>query len=117
MYLAAAVTLAPVRPEAVDEWHSFIAELKGSRRIDWAQSQRRRGITRQVISFAPGPPPLAVIYTETVDAERAAELLTESADPFDEWLRSRLAELHDGRMNAEIVFDSAPKPGPWRGWR
>ena len=115
--MAAAVTIAPIRPGRVEEWRGFVAELQGSRRIEWVQSQRRRGITRQVISLSHGDVIAAVIYTESADPGEARRLLAESGDPFDEWFRSRLADLHDDPFEAEVVFDSAPRPGPWRGWR
>lgn len=115
--MAAAVTIAPIRSGLVDEWRAFVAELQGPRRIDWVQSQRRRGITRQVISIASGDPVLAVIYTESDDPDRARERLAGSDDPFDAWLRARLEDLYDAPFEAEVVFDSAPRPGPWRGWR
>jgi len=116
-FVAATITIAPIATDKVAEWRAFIAELRGSRRIEWAQSQRRRGINRQVITLADAEPPLAVVYTETGDVEEAALRLAESNDSFDVWYRRRVEELYDESYNTEVVFDSAPRPGPWRGWR
>lgn len=115
--MAATVTIAPIREGNLDAWHDFVAELKGGRRIEWAQSQRRRGVTRQVITLALGDSALAVVYSEAGDVEAAAVLLAASDDPFDTWYRSRIEELHETPIQAEVVFDSAPRPGPWRGRR
>ncbi len=115
--MAANVTIAPIGNGKVDEWRAFVSDLAGARRIEWAQSQRRRGITRQVITLAEGDPALAVVYTEAGDVEAAADRLVESNDPFDAWYREQMVELHDEPMDTEVVFDSAPRPGPWRGWR
>ena len=113
--VAATVTIAPIKKP--DEWRAFVAELQTSRRIEWAQSQRRRGITRQVITIAEGEPALAVVYTEAGDIEAATAGLEASTDPFDVWFRERVDDLHDESFETEVVFDSAPRPGPWRGWR
>lgn len=115
--MAATVTIAPIAIGKVDAWRAFVAELQGPRRIEWAQSQRRRGITRQVITLASGDPALAVVYTETGDVEASADRLAESEDPFDTWYRDRVRDLHVEPYDTEVVFDSAPRPGPWRGWR
>lgn len=115
--MAAQISLTPIRSGRTDDWRDFIAELRGSRRIEWAQSQRRRGITREVISLASGDEDLAIVYSESADHDKASERLAGSDDPFDEWYRSRLDDLLDEPLDAEVVFDSAPKPGPWRGLR
>jgi hypothetical protein len=57
------------------------------------------------------------LYTEAADVEQAKTLLADSDDPFDSWYRQQLASLHQEPYDTEVVFDSAPKPGPWRGWR
>lgn len=111
------VTVNPIDADRTDEWRGFVAALAGPRRIEWAQSQRRRGITREVISLAPGDPDSAVVYVETNDPVRSAEVLSASDHPFDEWYRSRLDELLGPASDVEVVFDSAPRPGPWRGVR
>jgi len=116
--VAATITVAPIVEGKMPEWRSFQAELSGARRIEWAQSQRRRGITRQVISLSmDGDRTLAVVYSETSDPGRAAQTLEASDDAFDVWFKEMLGELHEGPLESETVFDSAPKPGPWRGWR
>ena len=115
--MAAIVTIAPIAIGKIDEWRAFVSELQGARRIEWAQSQRRRGITHQVISLAKGDPALAVVYSETRDVDEAVLRLADSDDLFDIWYRERVAEVHDEPLETEVVFDSAPRSGPWRGWR
>ena len=115
--VAATISIAPITPGREPEWDEFIAELKGPRRIDWAQSQRRRGITRQVVSKTVADMAYALVYTEVADSDEAARLLEESSDGFDEWLRDRVADLHGDWIPTEVAFDSAPKPGPWGGLR
>jgi hypothetical protein len=70
-----------------------------------------------VISIAGTDQLLAVVYTEATDPSEAVDLLAASDAEFDTWYRARLAELLADPMPSETVFDSSPKPGPWRGWR
>lgn len=111
------MSIAPIKAGMVGEWREFVAELRGPRRIEWAQSQRRRGITRQVVSLTEGEPALSVVYTESRDATTATTGLNGSTTPFDVWYRDQIERLHETALPAEVVFDSAPRPGPWRGWR
>ena len=104
--MAATVTIAPISAGETEDWRTFVAEVGGVRRIEWAQSQRRREITRQVVTVAEGEPALA-IDTATVQS-------TESDDLFDDWYRERMAERYDEFLQTEVVFDSAPRPGPWQ---
>lgn len=115
--MASLITLFPISPGMTAEWRAFVSELHGPRRAEWAQSQRNRGIRREVISFASGRQDFAVVYSESADHDLAARRLRESSDPFDQWYRERVAALLDTPLHTEMVFDSAPKPGPWRGMR
>lgn len=115
--MPATVTIAPIAPGKLDAWRAFLVDLQGARRTEWAQSQRRRGITKQVISIGSLQPPVAVVYTEVGDVAHAEDRLASSADPFDIWFREQVAELHGDPYETEVVFDSAPRRGPWRGWR
>jgi hypothetical protein len=116
--LAATITIRPVAPGKLDEWRAFHAELMGPRRIEWAQSQRRRGITRQVVSLArDGGHAFAVVFTEGRDPTASLRALEGSNDPFDIWLMGRVRDLHGDALPSEVALDTAPRPGPWRGWR
>ena len=41
------IVIAPIAEGRVDEWRAFHTELTVTRRIEWAESQHRRGITRE----------------------------------------------------------------------
>jgi len=116
--VAAALSLTPIADGKLDEWRVLHAELMGPKRIEWAQSQRRRGVTRQVVSLVmDGDRPLAALFTEAADPEGALRALHESTEPFDRWLVERLGAVLDAPMTVTPVVDTAPRPGPWRGWR
>lgn len=114
--MSAAIFIQPVRPGRHEEFRSLVADLMTSRRIEWAQSHRDRGITRQVVNLAAdGDRWLAVFYVEAADPVAA---MTAGADgEFGVWLHERLAELLEPTLAVESLADTAPKPGPWRGWR
>jgi hypothetical protein len=114
--LAASIVVRPVSDGKLDEWREFHAALMGSRRIEWAQSQRRRGVSRQVVSLVEhGGVHLAVVFTEGKDPVAALRALEESSDAFDVWLTERVRALHGDPLASESVLDTAPRPGPWKG--
>ncbi len=116
--MAAALSMTPIAEGKLDEWRELHAELMGPKRIEWAQSQRRRGVTRQVVSLAmDGDRPLGVVFTEAADPEAALRDLHESSEPFDRWLVGRLADVLAEPLEVTLIVDTAPRPGPWRGWR
>lgn len=116
--MAATITIRPVTSGKLDDWRAFHAELMGPRRVEWAQSQRRRGITRQVVAVTrDGEHDLAVVFTEGRDPAAALRALGDSPETFDVWFMERVRDLHGEALVTEITLDTAPRPGPWRGWR
>jgi len=117
-HVPASIVIAPIAEARLGEWRSFHAELTGHRRGAWAESQRRRGITRQVVFLWSGPDgPSAVYMMEGVDAGEAMSQLESSTDAFDIWLRERFADLHGDLDFPAPISDTRPAPGAWRGWR
>ena len=93
--LTDSIVIAPITEGRLDDWHLFHAELTGPCRGAWAESQRRRGITRQVVFLWRGPTgPAAVYMTEGSEAGEAMTDLESSTDSFDIWLRGKFADLH-----------------------
>lgn len=116
--MVASVYVMPIRSGRRDEFRAFVADLVGSRRGEWAESHRRRGVTRQVVFMGhDGSRDLAIVYSESSDPERAFTSIATSDHPFDRWLAAEMALLVEDRIAVETLADTAPKPGPWRGWR
>lgn len=112
------IQIHPIAAGRLDEWRRFVGELTGIRRVDWAQSHRRRGITRVVISLAGSEEtPLSVVLVEASDPDAADDSLQASDDPFDVWLRRSIDDLLEPAVPATVLFDTAPRRGPWRGMR
>lgn len=116
--MTASIYAMPIRSGKRDEFRAFVAELMGPRRIEWAESHRRRGVTRQTVFLGTfDGRDLAMIFSESPDAEGAFNSIAASDHPFDRWLAGRMSELLEARIAVETLADTAPKPGPWRGWR
>jgi len=112
------IVIAPITEGRLDDWRLFHAELMGPRRGEWAESQRRRGITRQVVFLWSDPDgPSAVYLMEGSEAGEAMAGLESSSDPFDIWLQGNFAELHGALEFPSPISDTRPPPGAWRGWR
>jgi len=116
--MTSSIVIASIAEERLDDWRAFHAELTGSRRGAWAESQHRRGVTRESIFFWSGPSgPMAVYLVEGREAGAAMDSLGSSEDSFDVWLRRSLADLHDDLDFPVQLSDTRPPPGAWRGWR
>jgi len=106
--------VAPIAPDGTGDWRALQAELAGPRRITWVQSQRRRGIRREVV-WLDSLGSTAYYAVEGIDPDHAFADLDRS-DDFEGWLAGHLERLHpDGIVPVERVFDSSPAPGAWRG--
>lgn len=116
--MATLLSVTPIASGMLDEWRALHTELLGPRRVEWAQSQRRRGVTRQVVSLVGSEGRFfQALFTEAIDPAGAAQELRSSSDPFDVWLVERLDAVLADPLRSEAVADTAPRPGPWRGWR
>lgn len=112
------IVIAPIAEGRVDEWRAFHSELTITRRVEWAESQHRRGITREAIfSWTGSSGPSAVYLVEGADAGDALDALGLSDDPFDVWLREQLAALHEELDFPVRLSDTRPSPSAWSGWR
>jgi hypothetical protein len=115
--VSASIVVAHITADRLDDWRAFVDELTTTRRPSWAESQRRRGITREsVYLWADDGGPAAVYVVEGANAGTALEALEASNDEFDRWYRERLADIHDRLGFPVRLFDSRPPPGSWRGW-
>jgi hypothetical protein len=116
--VTASIYAMPIRPGKRDEFRALVTELMGARRIEWAESHRRRGVTRQALFVGTfDGRDLAMIFSESPDAEKAFASIAGSDHPFDRWLAGRMSELLEARIAVESLADTAPRSGPWRGWR
>jgi predicted ester cyclase len=76
-------------------WERLTAELQGPRRREYEASRRRLGITGEVLRIDPRPDQdHVIVHFESADPERTRKRWTESKNPFDQWLRAQLLDIH-----------------------
>ena len=91
----------PLLPGRGDDAREFMRELEASRKGDYARSERRIGITKEVWFLADVPGADALVgYMETSDFAIALAMFSQSQDEFDMWFKRRLADCTDVDLNS-----------------
>ena len=90
----------PVQQGHSDDAREFMRELEASRKADYARSEERIGITKEVwfLAAVPGGDAL-VAYMETGDFANALALFSQSQDEFDMWFKRRMTECTGVDLN------------------
>jgi hypothetical protein len=84
----------PVLPSRADDARDFMRELDRDRMAEYDSSEQRIGIDKEVWFLASGPQDLSLVaYIEAADFARALEQFSGSEDEFDQWFKSRLADV------------------------
>ena len=85
--------VVPVQPGKSDDAREFMDELEKSRMADYAASEERIGITKEVwfLAGTPGGDTL-VAYIESDDFGEALTRFSGSQNDFDLWFKRRLAD-------------------------
>lgn len=100
------LVIAPIKDGKVEAWKSWNSDLNGSRKNEFADLNRRYGLTRHEVWFAESPNgPLAVVIHEGPGAESFMQKLTQSDHSFDVWMKQQIESFHDMDL-------SKPPPGP-----
>ncbi len=90
----------PVLEGKTESARDFMRELEESRKVDYARSEQRIGIDKEVWYLAPvGAQDLYVAYMESADFANALKLFSESQDEFDLWFKRRLADVTGVDLN------------------
>jgi hypothetical protein len=90
----------PIQSGHADDARDFMRELEASRKAEYARSEERIGITKEVwfLAGVSGGDAL-VAYMETNDFANALALFSQSQDGFDMWFKRRLAECTGVDLN------------------
>ena len=89
----------------------MISCWRGERREEFAASRKRHGITREAVFVQATPDgDVVVLYLEAHDIDAAVNSLATSEDPFDQWFRDHVLEVHglslsDGFPPPEQIMD------------
>jgi hypothetical protein len=88
---------APILPGKTETDRANLQSVAsgGARHADFVASRRRAGITREATWIQSTPMgDLAVVLIESDDPEAAMKTLATSGDPFDQWFRDSVQEVH-----------------------
>ena len=96
----------PLLPGKTDDARSFMKDLEGGRKADYAASEQRIGIVKESWYLQQTPNgDLFVAYMESPDFAKALETFRQSTDDFDQWFKQRMAAVTGVDLNE-------PLPGP-----
>ncbi len=96
----------PVRPGKSADARAFLSALDGPRKGQYAASERKIGITKELWFFQQTPQgDLIVAYMESADFGKALGMFSQSKEEFDVWFKERLADATGVDLNS-------PPPGP-----
>ena len=99
----------PIKPEKVDTWKSWAAELNGARKADFDEMNERMGLTTHAAWLQQNPDgsQLAVVVLDGPGAPEFLGKLATSDHEFDKGFRASAEDIHP-------MDFSAPPPAPVR---
>lgn len=98
---------APILPGKLDEWKALMAEIQGPRQEEYRRSRERMGVTREVLSLMQTPQgDFIAVFHEADNVAKAFQSVATSDDPFDEWFRAKIMEVHG--ISAEMLQGPLP---------
>ena len=113
------VLIMTILPDREERWRRFAQDLLGDRLGEYEDLGRRLGVRGVRVYLARTSRRKVILaYVETADPEGAFRRLVASEEPFDEWFKGELAELHGfdlGRPrpgpSPELIFEHPKDPG------
>jgi hypothetical protein len=98
----------PILPGKLDEWRAMMAELNGPRKADFAASNARHQLTghHAWLQTNPDGSHIVIAVHDGPGAAGYFGAMVSSGEPFDNWLRDRLIDVHGLDLNAP------PPPAP-----
>lgn len=104
--MATVAFMAPILPgkEQVDK--DALQDVSGPRRDEYQASRRRLGITREAVWHQQTPQgTVSIVLLEMDDPQQVFQNMATSSDPFDQWFRQLILEVHG-------IDLAQPLPGP-----
>ena len=108
-----AVLVLPILPGREEEWRRFAQDLLGDRLCEYEGLERHLGIRGVRVYLArTSRREVILAYVEAEDPEEAFRRLVASEEPFAEWFKEKLMELHGYdlrrprmRVSPELIFE------------
>jgi len=100
------LVVAPIVEGKLEDWKSWIAELKSSKKSEFDDLNKRYGLTRHdgwLVDTPNGP--MAAVLHEGPGSETFMEKVSQSDNRFDKSFTEKVAEFHGMDLNA-------PPPAP-----
>jgi hypothetical protein len=96
----------PIRSGGSEAARAFLLELEHGRQNQYAESEQRLGITREVWAIQHTPAgECFVVFFQSDNIGQSVSQFVASADEFDRWFKRQVAELTGVDLNV-------PPPGP-----
>ena len=96
---------APILPGKLEGWKEFTAALKGEKKQEFEDFNKRYNLTRHRSWLQADGGHLAIILHEGLGADGFMHSLGQSSHAFDEWFKDNVKEAHGMDL-------SQPPPGP-----
>ena len=108
-----AVLVMSILPDREEEWRRFAQDLLGDRLGEYEALGRRLGVRGVRVYLAwTSRREVILAYVEAEDPEEAFRRLVASEEPFAEWFKEKLVELHGYdlrcpriRPSPELIFE------------
>lgn len=104
--MASLAFAVPILPGKTEDLKRLAEEIKGPRRSEFEESQRRLGVTREnwYIQETPQGDTL-VVYMEAANPVGVLQGIAASQEPFERWFKEKVLEINGMDLNQ-------PPPGP-----
>jgi hypothetical protein len=110
----------PILPGKTPEWRTFIEELNGPRREEFAESRRRAGVHERTFLQQTQMGDLVIVTLEGDDPGQAFGQMMSSTDAFTAWFIERATAVHGidpsslptAGSPSELVVDTAEVGAP-----
>ena len=104
--MAAISFVVPVLPGKEQADLDWMEEMNGPRAEEYAETWKQLGLKRHAVWHQQTPDgTVAVVYLEADDVPAAMQAIATSEDPFNQWFRERVQEVH----GIDLTSDPAPQ--------
>jgi hypothetical protein len=98
--------VVPVLPDKEQADLDWMEEMTGPRRDEYESAWKQLGITRHTVWHQETPDgTVAVVYMEAEDIPKAMQAVATSDDPFNQWFRERVQDVH----GIDLASDPPPQ--------
>jgi hypothetical protein len=112
--MAAVAFAFPILPGKTDMFRRVAEELLAARRTEYELSRARLGIAKERAWLQHTPQgDVAIVYLEVADPALALQKMAASDDPFDQWFRQYVLDVHGMDLTQ---LPSAPLPEQTFEW-